>query len=244
MEWVAITLILFFAALTHGSIGFGFPMVATPLLALFMDLPSAILLTLIPTLALNLTSIVSEGEFLRAFRQYLPLAVLTTLGSGLGTVLLLQIDSELFKLVLAAAIFLYLLLQRVRFQLSWIRDHPTQSRVLFGLSAGLLGGLTNTMLPVMIVYTLEAYSSNKRAIIQASNVCFFWGKVIQIALFMVDGRFTAGVLLDISWILVLSLLAAGLGIRLKTRIDPALYRKLLLGLLGLIAITLVVQVFL
>jgi len=31
---IAATFILFFAAFIHGSIGFGFPMIATPLLAL------------------------------------------------------------------------------------------------------------------------------------------------------------------------------------------------------------------
>jgi hypothetical protein len=45
---IAATFIFFFAAFIHGSIGFGFPMVATPLLALITDIQTAIILTLIP----------------------------------------------------------------------------------------------------------------------------------------------------------------------------------------------------
>ena len=45
---------LLIAAFIHGMLGFGFPLVATPVLALFMDLRAAVLLTLVPTVSINL----------------------------------------------------------------------------------------------------------------------------------------------------------------------------------------------
>lgn len=50
--------------------GFGFPLVATPLLVLFMDLRAAVLLTLIPTIAINLVSIATERRWLEALRRF------------------------------------------------------------------------------------------------------------------------------------------------------------------------------
>jgi len=67
--------ISFFAAFIHGSVGLGFPMVATPLLALFTDIQTAIIVTLIPSLLTNLISIKSEGDILPASRRYLSLAL-------------------------------------------------------------------------------------------------------------------------------------------------------------------------
>ena len=83
--WIFIIFIFSLAALIHGSIGFGFPMVATPLLALFTDIQTAIVLTFIPTLLVNLISIVSEGNILLAARRHLSLALFAMLGSAVGT---------------------------------------------------------------------------------------------------------------------------------------------------------------
>ena len=43
--------IVLFAGLVHGTLGLGFPLVSTPLIALFLDVRAAILVTLLPTAA-------------------------------------------------------------------------------------------------------------------------------------------------------------------------------------------------
>ena len=59
---------LLIAAFIHGMLGFGFPLVATPVLALFMDLRAAVLLTLVPTVSINLVSILGEKHWQQARR--------------------------------------------------------------------------------------------------------------------------------------------------------------------------------
>ena len=61
--------ILLAAAFVHGIFGFGFPLLATPLLALFFPLPTAILMTLVPTLAINLGSIIGEKHWREALGE-------------------------------------------------------------------------------------------------------------------------------------------------------------------------------
>ena len=85
---IFIAVVFLLAAFIHGSIGFGFPMVATPLLALSTDIQTAIVLTLIPTLLVNLISIISEGNILVAARRHFPLALFAMLGSAVGTQIL------------------------------------------------------------------------------------------------------------------------------------------------------------
>jgi len=106
------TLFFFLAAFIHGSIGFGFPMVATPLLALFTDLQTAIVLTFIPTLLVNLISLISEGDVFLAARRHLSLALYALLGSAAGTQILLSVNSTYFKGLLGIVILIYLLVEK------------------------------------------------------------------------------------------------------------------------------------
>lgn len=98
------------AALVHGSVGFGFPMLSTPLLAMVTDVPTAIMTTIIPNIFINIVSIVSEGMFWQAVKRHYQLIAYTALDSAFGTVILIYFESDVFKLLLAFAIFAYLLL--------------------------------------------------------------------------------------------------------------------------------------
>lgn len=232
--------IVFFASLVHGSIGFGFPMIATPLIALFTDMQTAIIYTLIPTLLVNIVSIISEGGFLTALKQFYPLALFAMLGSAVGTQILITSDAEVFKLILAGAIIFYLLMDIIRINIPWIRNCPTCSMRFFGLLAGILGGLTNAMAPVLIIYTLESRFT-KTQIIQASNICFLFGKIVQIILFSFASVFTFEEFS--SSILSLFAIAIGLflGIKLKSMIDIHLYKQIIKLILFIIAVTLISQ---
>ena len=235
--------IFFFAALIHGSIGTGFPMIATPLLALFTDIQTAIILTLIPNIVINIVSIVTEGNPLSALRRHLPLALFALLGSIIGTQILISSNSELFKVLLAIAILSYILAEKIRLNLSWIRKYPKSSRAGFGTSAGILGGLTNVMAPILFIYSLESRHS-KSDIIQASNLCFLFGKIVQIILFTNSEKITVNHFSISSAMLVVTAIALFFGVKIKRKIKVEAYKKLLRGLLIILAITILLQVLL
>ena len=232
-----------FAGFAHGSIGFGFPMVATPLLALFMDLQTAIILTLVPTSLVNLISIASEGRIFTAFRKHLPLALFAMLGSAIGTQVLILTNSELFKILLAAAIIGYLLIDKFRVPLSWVETKPALSKPVFGISAGILGGLTNVMAPVLIIYSLEA-KLEKADIVQSANTCFLLGKVIQLVLFTLSGNFSLNELTLSSMLIIVVLVALYVGFKIKRRIHREHYIKALRIFLLILALYLFLQALL
>jgi uncharacterized membrane protein YfcA len=242
LDAVLITATIFlFAAFFHGSIGFGFPMVATPLLALTTDLQTAVILTLVPTALVNLISIASEGNILAAVRKHLPLALFAMTGSAIGTQILIVTNSELFKALLSLAIIGYLLIDKFRVELSWVESKPALSKPLFGISAGVLGGLTNVMAPVLIIYSLEA-KLEKNEIVQSANICFLLGKIIQLILFSSQGKFTANELVLSSLLILLVLIALYAGFKIKRRLNQATYKQALRGFLLLLAISLLFQV--
>jgi len=233
--------IFLLAAFIHGSIGFGFPMVATPLLALFIDIQTAIVLTLLPTLLVNLISIISERDILLAARRHFSLALLSMIGSAIGTQILLFENSDIFKGLLGVVILIYLFVEKIKLKLSWIREFPKCSKFTFGLTAGLIGGLTNVMAPVLIIYSLESKFS-KRDTVQASNLCFLLGKITQIIFFTTNGKFTLSELSTSSVMLIVTSFAIYLGIAVRNKIKRKAYQKILRVLLFILATILLIQV--
>ena len=237
---IVFSIIIFFSSLVHGSIGFGFPMIATPLLAMVTDMKTAILYIAIPTLLINLISIYSEGNFLQAVKKFYPLALIGMIGSAIGTQILIYSSSELFKLLLAFSIFLYLFIQKFKIQMHWIREKKIISMVVFGLFAGIIGGLTNVMASILIIYSLES-KHTKKEVIQSTNLCFLFGKVIQIVLFTLHGSFNQE-LLTISFnSLVVVAVAMFIGLKVKDKIPQESYKKVVKIVLFLIASVLVFQ---
>ena len=238
---IFIAVVFLLAAFIHGSIGFGFPMVTTPLLALSTDIQTAIVLTLIPTLLVNIISIISERNILVAVRRHFLLALLAMLGSAVGTQILLTVNSDIFKVLLGVVIIIYLLAGKIKLKLSWIREHPKFSKFTFGLSAGIIGGLTNVMAPVLIIYSLESKYS-KSDTVQASNLCFLLGKIIQIVLFIINGKFSLNEFSTSSAMFIVTSIALYGGIAVRNKIKGKAYQKILRFLLILLAIILLIQV--
>lgn len=232
--------IIFVSSLVHGSIGFGFPMIATPLLAMVTDMKTAILYIAIPTLLINLISIYSEGDFLEAIKRFYPLALIGMIGSAIGTQILIYSSSELFKLLLAFSILLYLFIQKFKIQMKWIREKKTLSMVVFGLIAGIIGGLTNVMASILIIYSLESKHS-KKEIIQSTNLCFLFGKVTQIVLFTFNGSFTYELLTLSFSSLIIVVIAMFVGLKIKDKMPKESYVKVVKVVLFLIACVLIYQ---
>lgn len=229
-----LSIIVLWASVVHGSIGFGFGMISTPLVALYADIQTTILFMLLPTMAVNIISIISEGNFFEALKKFWLIILLMVLGSSIGTVLLVYTNSELFKLLLAGTIFLYLLQGVVKIEATFVSKYPKSSTYGLGVFGGIISGLTNVVAPLMIMYTLEMKYSRKDTI-QLSNLCFLFTKIGQIVVFIFYGAFTLQTL-QIS-ILTVFIICIGMffGIKIKKKIDVKYYTKILKGLLFIIA---------
>lgn len=230
------------AALVHGAIGIGFPMIATPLLALAGDVRTAILLLVLPTLVLNLANIVRGGEWRHSIAVYWPLAACGVVGSLIGTRLLVVLTPEPFRLLLAAMLAIYLHADRLGGGMDWVHRHPRRAMAGFGLAAGVLAGTVNVMLPALIVYALEVRMP-RTVMIQVLNFCFLLGKLTQGAVLAQAGLITADLLTISSVMAAVGLAVMMVGMRLRERIPTDVYRRWLRRLLAVLAAVLVVQFF-
>ena len=232
--------VLIFAGLVHGTLGLGFPMLATPLLAMLIDVRSAILIVLIPTLCINVASTARGGNWRESIGRYWPIALYGAVGSIIGTRLLVVTDPAPYKLLLAAMILLYLNVERFGVRLGWIRSKPQLAYAVFGLAGGFLAGSVNVMVPALVVFALEMRLASAVAV-QLMNFCFFFGKVSQGLVFYHSGMLTAQVLQATVPLAGISLLALAAGMTLRGRIDAETYRRWLRKVLYAIAAMLIVQ---
>jgi len=236
------TAIIVFAALIHGTIGIGFPLISTPLLAIFTDVRTAILILVVPTVTLNIANIIKGGNWHRSLARYWPLAVYGIVGSFIGTQLLVMVSGDFFRPFLAVMILLYLNTDRLGVTFSWIHQYPCMALAITGITAGLAGGTVNVMLPVLIIYGLES-QMKKTVMIQTFNFCFLLGKLTQSGVFVKNGMITDQILYISIPLSVLGLGVMLLGMRVRDRIHARMYRLWLRRLLAVMAMVLLIQYF-
>lgn len=220
-------LIVFASGMVHGIVGFGFPMIATPLLATFMDLKRAVLYTLIPTLVVNSTSIRRNNSFTQIWKEYKVLILSVMTGSLIGTHILVAYYSDYYKLILAFVILMYLNKERFKISLTPYMEHHTFAiTLILGFASGIVGGIVNIMIPVLLILIIELKLEKKRAI-GVMNLCFITNKSLQIIIFGYHGSFTTESLLAILPLTLIAVIGFSVGSKIQDKIDEELYKKLL-----------------
>ncbi len=242
--FVFVAAVCLLSGFAHGALGFGFPIVATPLVALVIDIKSAIALVAPVTLVLVVISVLRGGAVARLLREFWFMPFAMALGAWAGTRLLLAAPAEPFLLVLAAVILLYLNLDRLECGRSRMVE---RLRVPFGMFFGLLAGafeaVANVAGPVRLIYFMLLGLAPVQ-VVQALNLCFTFGKGAQVATFAAAGALTPATWVIVGALIVPAVVALFAGMRVRDRIDAATYRRWLRGALWLMAALLIFQFFL
>jgi uncharacterized membrane protein YfcA len=244
LDWpliIAILSIMLFAGLVHGTLGLGFPMVATPMLAVFFDVRTAILITLLPTVAVNLASIWNSRNSLDSVRRFSLLIGFVLPGSLVGAYILAIADPAPFRLALAGLIFLYLWTNiSGRLPRQWLVANVMLAMALFGFSAGFAAGTTNVMVAILIVFFLSL-EVPRISMVPVLNACFLVGKISQIVVLSLTGLVTFTLLYETLPLALAAVLALFIGQRIREKIAVEVYRRILHGLLVILAGVLIVQ---
>ena len=209
----------------HGAIGFGFPIVATPLAALVIDIKSAIGLLAPVTLVLVLLSVVRGGDLRALLRRYWFMPIAMSAGAWLGTRILLVAPPEPFVLVLAGVILLYLNLDRMGYgRTRAVSGAPAAFGLGFGFAAGVFEAVANVAGPLLLIYFLLLGIAPAQTV-QALNLCFAFGKGTQVATWAASGALTPQAWVFIGILTVPAVAALYGGMRVRDRIDALTYRR-------------------
>src|SRR5262249_34361572 len=131
------------AALIKGAIGFGFPTLGTPLLALAVDVKSAVALLVIPNLVMDSLQLRRSGPLGNVPRRLALLLVFSIIGTAIGTKLRVALSARTAPLVLGGFLLGYVLLDLARFSPRMPAGWERRLAAPVGLTAGIMGGITN-----------------------------------------------------------------------------------------------------
>lgn len=239
-QTVLLMAIFALASLLHGISGLGVTLVTTTALASMYPLPYAIVLIIFPSLLLNALTWLAGGgrsiwqNFIYYGKRYWLLALTSLLGSILGAKLLLWVDSAYILVLLAAVIGYYVVSSLLGKQIRLPDTKPVL--IIVGFSAGVIGGATNAMSTILMMYLLSA-SNDKNTIAKVGNMCYFLGKIAQIIVLrepiMALGR---GEWQLIAVFSVLSVATLLIGIRLRRYLPQARFRQLILVILSVLGL--------
>lgn len=145
---------LIIAGLLKGIIGVGMPIVALPLLSLFMDIKSAAMLLSMPLIFSNVPQALEGGKTGRSLRHLMPVLLGMIPGLVLGVRILLALEADVARtvagLVLMGVAGVTLRAPKLQLPPRWVLP----AGVAFGFCGGILGGLAAMAGPLVFVFLL------------------------------------------------------------------------------------------
>lgn len=226
--------------LLKGATGAGAPVVAVPVIAMLYDVRFAVAMLVVPNLITNLW----QGWKYRRHMMPLPFtlrfAAAGMLGAGIGTVMLARLPSDALLALVAVAVFAYIAFRLAR--PDWTLAFGLARRVVLpvGAVAGVLQGAVGVSAPVSITF-LNAMRPDRAAFVGTISVFFFAMSLSQIPLLAHYGILTWE---RLGWSMLALVPLMGFmpaGAALSRRVSKATFDRLILALLGLIALRLLYQ---
>lgn len=241
LMWCLAGLTIFAAGMSQGALGFGFPAISTPVLAMMTDIKTAVLLNMLPNMTVNIISVIQGGNWRASLGVHWPVALYGLIGSMIGTAVLILAPQEPLRLLLAAIIFAYLF-QKQLAMLNWdaLMRRPRTAQAAFGLTGGFFSGSVNNSLPPLLIYFM-LLGVEATIMTQMMNLCFLGGKLMQAATLGIAGEINLKAALANVPLTLVALAGMAAGTRMQRYLSAATYQKVLRYVLFVIAFVLVVQ---
>ncbi|MFB9239597.1 sulfite exporter TauE/SafE family protein [Plantactinospora siamensis] len=219
--------IVLLAALAQAVSGFGFALVAVPLLTMATDPRTAVVVTSLTGIGLTLTAATRERAHAR-WSTALPLSAAAVLGMPAGLLVLTVAPERLLTLLIALVVLgcTVLVWLRVRF-----RTGPVVIGAV-GMVSGVLATSTGVNGPPLVA-AFQALGYDPRTFRATLAATFAASGVIGLAGFVVAGQVDAATLRLSAAGLPAVALGWWLGNRIFARVDPAAFRRIILA--GLVA---------
>lgn len=230
--YIYIGIVSLLAGFIQGLTGFGSVLLSLPLMALFLDMKTAVPLVALYATVLSLILLVQLREHWRWADIY-PLFLGSIPGIPLGVVFLKQMDPFWVKLIIGAVLILYSL-----YGLLWkpaVLEMKKRWIYVFEFASGFLGGAIAAAGPPVIVYTsLQPWSKDR---IKVTLQGFFTASGIVVVFFQALGGLVTGTVL-VYFLAAVPLLVVGTwaGSLLYGRVREEAYRKILFVFLAILGV--------
>lgn len=235
---VAASLLL--AAFVKGTTGLGFPLIATPMVALLLDIRTAITILIIPNIVMDITQIFRGTFSPSLFQRFSWLLLLTVAGVFLGTKVLVTLPIWALNLTLGVMVLLFVASSFFRFRLEISPEMEGLLSPVVGLASGFLNGMTNAASPALVIY-LYSLKLAKTEFVKSIATIFMVTKVSQLIAVSTWNLFNFSTLSLSLLVTLLCLIGFYAGLKTQDRVNQRTFNRGLLVLLFLIGVMLVVR---
>jgi uncharacterized protein len=229
------------ASFTQGITGFGFALIAVPLLSLFIpEIRNITPIIVIYSLLTNII-ILYKSRHSIDFKKIIPLVIFGIIATPIGTFMLLYVKVKTLKIVIGLVITTTAFAMIKNFKIK-VKNEKVSYGIV-GLLSGLLNGSTGLSGPPVVLF-LTNQDTDKEVF--RSNLSFYGiaTNIFAIILFIVEGIINISVVkFTISYFPAL-LIGVFAGIRISTKINEIIFRKLTIYLIAILGFYTVISTIL
>lgn len=164
-----------------GALGIGTPLLTVPMMAIVLPPQMAIAIMAIPVVVANLWQFSQAERSTAVVRRFWPTFVGILIGTWIGVKILSVIDEHTLLIVVGIAVIAFALLQGSSYRFYLPEPTVKPAGAAFGLSSGLIGGISSFFGPMLVVYLISIRNLSKNHFV--STISFLYvGAVIPWAI--------------------------------------------------------------
>ena len=214
-----------------GIVGLGLPTISLALLTTLFDLPTAMVLLVVPSFCTNIWQGVVGGNTLILIQRLWPLLLVATLMVSVGVVLSEVFETALLTRALGVVLVLYSLVSLYGLSLFISYSSETWLAPICGLLNGTLTGLTGCLFMPGVIY-LQAIGLPRDQLVQAMGLLFALSTLALGVSLQGTGRISP----ELWQISTLALLPAFIGMKIgsfcRKHLSEDLFRRIFLSCLA------------
>ncbi len=238
---ILIAFAFFAGCVIKGVTGMGMPLVAIAIMSLALDVRDATPMIMFPALVANIYQITESRRASLPFSQLAPILLGLLVGTYFGVRLAVSTDPAFMLGVLGFLILGFVILSLFKID----PEAPKRGRAFFGLGAGgftgFVGSMTGGFGPILAIFLLS---------LRLPRETFMWALGILLLLaasslglfYALLGAFPAWVFYTSAAACIPAIIGMWAGGKIRKRVSPELFRKLVLALLTVISLKHIVTV--
>jgi uncharacterized membrane protein YfcA len=238
--YILVGVALLFASFVKGATGLGFPLIATPTVALLLDIRIAVTILILPNLMMDITQVFRDGFPYDTLRRFRSMVGLTVIGVFLGTLVLVHTPLWVLNLCLGIMVLVFVLSNLLKFEFA---ISPAMEKWLspsFGFISGFLNGMTNAAGPTLAIY-FYSLKLEKRFFVKSIATIFCITKIAQLAAVSTWNLFNWHTLTLSVLVVLFTLIGFFAGLKTQDKVNQKTFNRGLLALLTLVGIVLIAR---
>tara|TARA_B110000003_G_scaffold96012_1_gene98213 strand:+ start:678 stop:1418 length:741 start_codon:yes stop_codon:yes gene_type:complete len=236
---IIIILAVLAGGLVKGTLGFGMPMVALPIIAFIIPPTTAMILLCAPIFLTNFLQI----KFKQGVSSYrfLPMFLSLIIGLIIGARLILEINVNTITQIIAVSIIFAALVNCFGIKIKNInKNHENTITSLIGFGSGILGGLSTFYGPPMLAY-LVAVDLPKEKFVRTVSTMYFIGSFPLYGSLIYYGFATKEDLIFSLILIIPAFIAQQVGTKIRDKFNQKQFRICILITLIILGFSLLVK---